>query len=83
MNLNDTPSAGFLPESDFPAWPPRRMAAGCDQQGRYETRQPMAAEACTELDSEVDPQASAIFWTAYLALVLVVVVATLAAYWPG
>ena len=48
------------------------LPAGCDQQSRWPTRQPMAAEACNETeDDERDFAPAARFWTLYLAAVLV------------
>lgn len=45
MNLNDTPSGGYLTEADLRKhWPP----LGCDQQGRY----PEAAHAACEINAE-------------------------------
>lgn len=57
------------------------LPAGCDQQGRRETR-PLPAEACSELGAGADdcnPQAAAIFWSAYIALALIPIVGFIAA----
>lgn len=57
------------------------MPAGIDQQGRWHTRQPMAAEACTETeDDERDTKPAARFWTLYLAAVLVAFAAGVAGW---
>lgn len=57
---------------------PHMMPAGRDKQGRYPTR-PIPAEACTELGCE-EPNFTAAgrFWTLYLSMALVAVVAAVA-----
>ena len=74
MNLNNTPSAGKLTAADFIA------PAGCDDQGRWPTRRPMAAEAATDEGAEPDFTAAAQFWSLYLALLLVALVAVVSSW---
>lgn len=55
------------------------LPAGCDQQGRHDTR-PEPAEACTELGADdIDPQATAVFWSLYITFALVAITAAVAA----
>ncbi len=107
LNLNDTRSTGPLTDADmeraaklrsYQPWPARRLAAGCDQQGRYETRQhrpwPDPAEACTEVGADTRPAALSMArhkkaGRIVLALIaapgfvaIVAVAAFLAQHWP-
>jgi hypothetical protein len=58
---------------------PHMLPVGCDSQGRHTTR-PMPAEACTEIGFEEEPDftAAARFWTLYLSLAIVAIVAAVA-----
>jgi len=74
-NLNDSdPFNRPLTDGELAAYIRERNAAtGADE---ADHRMPMPAEACTELGSGTcEFTAAARFWTAYLALLLVVVVA--------
>lgn len=67
-------------EDTFPTMP-----AGLGMQGRWPTRQPMAAEAFAETEDDYRPQsaaAAARFWTRYLLMVLAACAAGIAA-WLG
>ena len=68
-----------LPFSDtLPTQP-----AGLDQQGRWRTRQPMAAEACTDFEGgRMHSTAAARFWSHYLLAVLIAAIAGAVA-WLG
>ena len=62
----------------------RANPAGCDQQGRQQTRtwagseQPIAAEASTDEGAEPDPRAIRRFWSLYVAAMVVAVIAGVA-----
>lgn len=61
---------------------PHMQPKGLDQQGRWPTHQPMAAEACNDTDDdEPDFAPAARFWTLYLAALLVALAAGMA--WLG
>ena len=90
----DTPNAGPLLASEldrcigrnYAPWPDTLQYDEPDAAEAYRAEWRQAAEACTDIDADdnaVNPQASALFWSTYLALALVAVVATLAAYWPA
>ena len=74
-----------LVETDLDAALAYKLApAGCGQCGRYPERrrseQPAAAEACTDIGTdEHDYRAAARFWVGYLAVLLVLTIAGIAA----
>lgn len=85
----DTPSAGKLTAEDFPAWPARRVEAmtATDEQieSLWSTSQPMAAEACTDVEACSPPITR---WGIVLVLlgwpiVAVAVAGCFAVLWPA